>query len=95
MADQLCIKMSEVDLLQKLKNMEKRITTSLKCDKESELKNMEERLTKNLKDTIDKSMKEAIQTLTSNNGTLVSNNPIVQSTSKEVKTLKLENARLT
>ena len=94
-ADQLCIKMSEVDLLQELKNMEKRITTSLKCDKESELNNMEERLTKNLKDTIDKSMKEAIQTLTSNSETLVSNNPIVQSTSKEIKTLKLENARLT
>ena len=93
--DQLCIKMSEVDLLQELKNMEKRITTSLKCDKESELKNMEERLTKNLKDTIDKSMKEAIQTLTSNSETLVSNNPTVQSTSKEVNTLKLENARLT
>ena len=93
--DQLCIKMSEVDLLQELKNMEKRITTSLKCDKESELKNMEERLTKNLKDTIDKSMKEAIQTLTSNSETLVSNNPTVQTTSKEVNTLKLENARLT
>ena len=56
---------------------------------------MEERLTNNLKDTIDKSMKEAIQTLTSNSETLVSNNPIVQSTSKEVNTLKLENARLT
>ena len=40
-------------------------------------------------------MKEAIQTLTSNSETLVSNNPIVQSTSKEVNTLKLENARLT
>ena len=93
--DQLCIKMSEVDLLQELKNMEKRITTSLKCDKESEIKNMEERLTKNLKDTIDKSMKEAIQTLTSNSETLVSNNPTVQTTSKEVNTLKLENARLT
>ena len=93
--NQLCIKMSEVDLLQELKNMEKRITTSLKCDKESELKSMEERLTNNLKDTIDKSMKEAIHTLTSNSETLVSNNPIVQSTSKKVKTLKLENARLT
>ena len=93
--DQLCIKMSEVDLLQELKDMEKRITTSLKCDKESELKSMEERLTNNLKDTIDKSMKMAIQTLTSNSETLVSNNPTVQSTSKEVKTLKLENARLT
>ena len=93
--NQLCIKMSEVDLLQELKDMEKRITTSLKCDKESELKSMEERLTNNLKDTIDKSMKEAIHTLTSNSETLVSNNPIVQSTSKEVKTLKLENARLT
>ena len=86
--------MSEVDLLQELKNMEKRIMTSLKCDKESELKNMEERLTKNLKDTIDKSMKEAIQTLTSNSEALVSNNPTVQTTSKEVSTLKLENARL-
>ena len=74
--------------------MEKRITTSLKCNKESELKNIEERLTKNLKDTIDKSMKEAIQTLTSNSETLVSNNPTVQTTSKEVNTLKLENARL-
>ena len=56
---------------------------------------MEERLTKNLKDTIDKSMKEAIQTLTLNSETLVSNNPTVQTTSKEVNTLKLENARLT
>ena len=55
----------------------------------------EERLTKNLKDTIYKSMKEAIQTLTLNSETLVSNNPTVQTTSKEVNTLKLENARLT
>ena len=40
-------------------------------------------------------MKEAIQTLTSNSKTLISNNPTVQTTSEEVNTLKLENARLT
>ena len=87
--------MSEVDLLQELKNMEQCITTSLKCDKENELKNMEERLTNNLKDTIDKSMKEAIQTLTTSSANLVSSNPTVQYNSQEVNTLKLENARLT
>ena len=58
--EQLCVKMAEVDLLQELKNMEQRITASLKGDKETELKSMEERLTNNLKETIDKSMKEAI-----------------------------------
>ena len=93
--EEINVKMSELSLLQELKNMELRITASLKDDKEKELKNMEERLTKNLKDTIDKSMKEAIQTLTSCNLNLVSGNPIVQKTSNEVRVLKAENARLT
>ena len=91
---QLCTKMADVDLLQELKNMEQRITVSLKGDKETELKNMEERLTNNLKESIDKSMKEAIQTLTTCNANLVSTNSVVQHTSREVNTLKLENARL-
>ena len=64
-------------------------------DKETQLKSIEERLTNNLKETIDKSMKEAIQTLTTCNANLVSNNPIVQHNSREVDTLKLQNARLT
>ena len=93
--EQIRVKMSEMDLLKELKNMERCITTSLKDDKENELKNMEERLTKNLKDTIDKSMKEAIQTLTSLNSNLVSENPVVQKNSNEVRALKAENAKLT
>ena len=52
--EEINVKMSELRLLQELKNMELRITASLKDDKEKELKNMEEQLTKNLKDTIDK-----------------------------------------
>ena len=58
---EICTKMSGIDLLQELKNMEQRITGTLTSNKESELKNKEERLTNNLSETIDKSMKEAIQ----------------------------------
>ena len=75
---EICTKMSGIDLLQELKNVEQRITATLKSDKESELKNMEERLTNNLKETIDKSMKEAIQSLTSDSTKLISNNLVVQ-----------------
>ena len=92
---QICIKMTEMNLLQELKNMEQRITATLKSDKENEYKSMEERLTNNLKESINKSMKDAIQTLTSLNSNLVSSNLIVQKNISEVKTLKAENARLT
>ena len=53
---EICTKMSGIDLLQELKNMEQHITATLKSDKESELKNMEERLTNNLRQTICNSM---------------------------------------
>ena len=92
---EICTKMSGIDLLQELKNMEQCITATLKSDKENELKNMEERLTNNLKDTIDKSMKEAIQSLTSDSAKLISNNPVVQKNRAEIQDLKMENARLT
>ena len=92
---EICTKMSGIDLLQELKNMEQHITATLKSDKESELKNMEERLTNNLKKTIDKSMKEAIQSLTSDSAKLISSNPVVQKNWTEIQNLKVENARLT
>ena len=75
---EICTKMSGINPLQELKNMEQHITATLKSDKESELKNMEERLTNNLRQTIDKSMKEAIQSLTSDSAKLISSNPVVQ-----------------
>ena len=62
---ELCDNMAGIDLLQELKNMEQRITATLKNDKESEIKNMEERLTNNLKHTINQSMKEAYSLLQS------------------------------
>ena len=40
---ELCDNMAGIDLLQELKNMEQRITATLKNDKESEIKSMEER----------------------------------------------------
>ena len=92
---EICSKMSGIDLLQELKNMEQHITATLKSNKENELKNIEERLTNNLKDTIDKSMKEAIQSLTSDSAKLISNNPVVQKNRAEIQDLKMENARLT
>ena len=92
---EICTKMSGIDLLQELKNMEQRITATLKSDKESELLNMEKRLTNNLKEIIDKSMKEAIQSLTSESTKLISNNPVVQKNQTEIQNLKVENARLT
>ena len=76
--------MAGIDVLQELKNMEQRITATLKNDKESEIKNMEERLTNNLKHTIDQSMKEAIQTLTSQSAQIISNNPTVQQNCHEI-----------
>ena len=92
---EICTKMSGIDLLQELKNMEQRITATLKSDKETELKNMEERLTNNLRDTIDKSMKKAIQSLTLDSVKLISNNLVVQKNKAEIQDLKMENARLT
>ena len=92
---EICTKMSGIDLLQELKNMEQHITATLKSDKENELKNMEERLTNNLKESIDQSMKEAIQSLTSDSAKLISNNPVVQTNRAEIQDLKAENARLT
>ena len=91
---EICTKMSGINLLQELKNMEQHITATLKSDKESELKNMEERLTNNLKETIDKFMKEAIQSLTSDSTKLISNNPVVQKNWAEIQDLKVENTRL-
>ena len=76
--NKLCDNMAGIDLLQELKNMEQRITATLKNDKESEIKNMEGRLTNNLKHTIDQSMKEAIQTLTAQSAQIISNNPTVK-----------------
>ena len=92
---ELCNNMVGIDLLQELKNMEQRITATLKNDKESEIMSMEERLTNNLKHTIDQSMKEAIQTLTSQNAQTISNNPTVQQNCREIRDLQEENARLT
>ena len=82
--------MAGIDLLQELKNMEQRITATLKNDKESEIKSMEERLTNNLKHTIDQSMKEAIQSLTSQSAQTISNNPTVQQNCHEIRNLKEE-----
>ena len=87
--------MAGIDLLQELKNMEQRITATLKNDKESEIKSMEERLTNNLKHTIDQSMKEAIQSLTSQSAQTISNHPTVQQNCREVRNLKEKNAKLT
>ena len=87
---EICTKMSGINLLQELKNMEQRITATLKHDKESELKNMEERLTNNLKQTIDKSMKEAIQLLTSESVELISNNPVVQKNQTDISKCKMQ-----
>ena len=92
---ELCDNMAGIDLLQELKNMEQRITATLRNDKESEIKNMEERLTNNLKQTIDQSMKEAMQTLTSQSAQTISNNPTVQQNCREIRNLKEENVRLT
>ena len=91
----LCDNMAGIDLLQELKNMEQRITATLKNDKENEIKNMEERLTMNLKHSIDQSMKEAIQTLTNQSAQTISNNPTVKQNCHEIHALKEENARLT
>ena len=93
--NELCDNMAGIDLLQELKNMEQRITATLKNDKDSEIKNMEERLTNNLKHTIDQSMKEAIQTLTAQSAQIISNNPTVKQNCNEIQNLKEENARLT
>ena len=92
---ELCENMAGIDLLQELKNMEQRITATLKNDKESEIKSMEERLTNNLKHTIDQSMKEAIQSLTSQSAQTISNHPTVQQNCHEIRNLKEENAKLT
>ena len=92
---ELCDNMAGIDLLQELKNMEQRITATLKNDKESEIKSMEERLTNNLKHTIDQSMKEAIQSLTSQSAQTISNHPTVQQNCREIRNLKEENAKLT
>ena len=88
---ELCDNMAGIDLLQELKNMEQRITATLKNDKESEIKSMEERLTNNLKHTIDQSMKEAIQSLTSQSAQTISNHPTVQQNCREIRNLKEEN----
>ena len=92
---ELCDNMAGIDLLQELKNMEQRITATLKNDKESEITSMEERLTNNLKHTIDQSMKEAIQSLTSQSAQTISNQPTVQQNFHEIQNLKEENTRLT
>ena len=92
---ELCDNMAGIDLLQELKNMEQRITATLKNDKESEIKSMEERLTNNLKNTIDQSMKEVIQSLTSQSAQTISNHPTVQQNCREIRNLKEENAKLT
>ena len=92
---ELCDNMAGIDLLQELKNMEQRITATLKNDKESEIKNMEERLTNNLKHTIDQSMKEAIQSITSQSAQTISNHLTVQQNCREIRNLKDENTRLT
>ena len=77
-------------MLTEIKKMELRLTASIKETRDKEMSDMEERLSNIISTTIS----EAVKGIQSSSNTLVDNNPIIQTHSTEIVTLRNENTAL-
>ena len=77
-------------MLSEIKKMESRLTASIKETRDKEMSDMEERLSNIISTTIS----EAVKGIQSSLNTLVDNNPIIQTHSTEIITLRNENTAL-
>ena len=81
-------------MLSEIKKMEEWLSTQITTSKDKELSEMEERLNNNIKSTIDTSIKDALKVIQTSFNAVIEKNPIIQSHSTELKSLRDENSRL-
>ena len=77
-------------MLTEIKEMEVRLTASIKETRDKEMSDMEERLSNIISTTIN----EAVKGIQSSLNTIVNNNPVIQTHSTEIVTLRNENTAL-
>ena len=81
-------------MLNEIKKMEERLSTQITTSKDKELSEIKERLNNSIKSTIDTLIKDALKVMQTSFNAVVEKNPIIQSHSTELKSLKDENSRL-